>query len=249
MRLQKATTCGMWFILIQMMIISSIVQGQEKTKKAVVIKSEPSGAMVHFEGENGFIGITPLRLRSNLKGNYKITVLKSGYEKSKSNYYFTGNETGTMRIKLSPKTRFKAGLRSLVFPGWGQVYSERKTTGIFFSIIQAGTGIVTLLAHNDYSKAWDQYENAFNDYEENKKFFDKREQYWTVVENKYKKVEDAFNNREKWLYIMGGIWLYNFLDAIIFFPSFDEGLMNNSVPLISANINNESIMLNLTMTF
>lgn len=248
MRLPKLAKFGKWFILIQMVIACSIVYGQEKNKKAVVIKSDPPGAMVHFEGENGFVGITPLKLRTSLKGNYKITILKNGYEKSKTSYYFTGNEGGSMKIKLSPKTQFKAGLRSLVFPGWGQVYSERKTTGILLSIIQAGTGIVTYLAHSDYTRAYDNYQNAFNDYEKNKSQ-EMDEQYLTIFKNKYKKAEDAFNKREKWLYIMGGLWLYNLLDSILFFPSFEEGLMNNSVPLISANINNESVMLNLTMPF
>ena len=181
-------------------------------------------------------------------GNYKITAVKPGYEKSKVQYYFKGTESGTLRLRLAPKTRFQAGIRSLVFPGWGQLYSERKNSGIFLSLIQAGAGVFTLLAHNDYNNAYKEYQDAWDDLI-NEKSYDLYKEKKDVYEAKYKKAENAFNKRQTWLYITGGIWLYNFLDSILFFPSFDNEVFNRSLPGISVSFQNQTVGLSMTYSF
>lgn len=237
-----------WFVVISIVIPNIGAQAQEKDKNGIVVKSEPPGAMLYFEGENSFIGVTPLKLRSNLKGVYKITATKYGYEKSRMEYFFKGSESGVMRLRLSPKTRFKAGVRSLVFPGWGQHYSERKTSGILISLIEAGVGIFTLIAHLEYDKSLNDYDEALEDYI-NEKNIDLKFEKYDVVKTKYNKANDTFHKRETWLYITGGLWLYNFLDAIIFFPSFDREVFDKVIPGISTNFHDGSVALTLTVPF
>lgn len=237
-----------WCSAIWFAIPSIGAQAQEKNKNVVVVKSEPPGAMLYFEGENSFVGVTPLKLRPNLKGVYKITATKYGYEKSRMEYFFKGSEKGTMRLRLSPKTRFKAGIRSLVFPGWGQFYSERKKSGVVLSLIQAGVGIFTLVSHLEYDKSLNDYEDALEDYENEKRADLKFEKY-DVAKDKYEKAEDAFRKRETWLYITGGLWLYNFLDSIIFFPSYDREIFDKTIPGISANFHDGSVALTLKVPF
>ncbi|MFX0140388.1 MAG: DUF5683 domain-containing protein, partial [Candidatus Hodarchaeota archaeon] len=220
MRLRIIFLIVLWHFIFQMTIFITEIQGQDKDKSAVIIKSEPPGAMIYFEGENSFVGITPFKVKSNLIGNYKIIAIKPGYEKSKLEYFFKGTEKGTLRLRLASKTRFKAGLRSLVFPGWGQMYSERKKSGLFLSLVQAGAGLFTLISHLDYNKAYKEYQDALDDYKADEKFSDLRVQKWEIVQFQYKKTANAFDKRETWLYISGGLWIYNFLDSIILFPSF-----------------------------
>ena len=229
-------------------IVMFMVVAQAQDKKDVVIKSDPPGAMLYFNGETSFIGVTPFKVKPNLTGNYKITAVKPGYEKSKVQYYFKGTESGTLRLKLAPKTRFQAGIRSLVFPGWGQLYSERKNSGIFLSLIQAGAGVFTLLAHNDYNNAYKEYQNAWDDLT-NEKSYELYIEKKDIYEAKYKKAENAFNKRETWLYISAGLWLYNFFDSIIFFPSFDNEIFNRSLPGISVNFQNQTVGLSMTYSF
>jgi hypothetical protein len=236
-------------MLLQLSIFVSVTFAQDKDNKVVVIKSEPPGAMLYFQGENSFVGVTPFVVKPNLIGNYKIVVVKTGYEKSKMEYFFKGSEKGVLRLRLTPKTRFKAGVRSLVFPGWGQMYSERKTSGIFLNLVQAGAGLVTLMAHLDYNKSYDRYKTAWDDYKANEKYAELRTQKWEILEAKYNKADDAFNKRETWLYISGGLWLYNFLDALIFFPAFENEIFNRSLPGVSANFQHDSVGLTLTFAF
>jgi len=240
------------FILGNLFLQTSIIfnrgEAQENSRN-IIIKTNPPGVMLYFEGENGFIGVTPLTLNTKLIGTYKITAVKSGYEKSKLEYFFKGTESGTMKLNLSPRTRLKAGIRSLVFPGWGQRYSERKWAGILFSITQLGLGIYTYDVHRKYETAIKDYNNALDVYKDNIKNSELREKYYAIVLEKYQKADDAFERRQTWLAVCGGLWLFNFLDSIFFFPSFGGDIFNNSIPLISTNVNNESYLLTLTMPF
>jgi hypothetical protein len=248
MRLKVITLFVLWSLFLQMFIVVTGMQAQDKDKKHLIVKSDPPGVMIYFEGENGFVGVTPLTLKSRLIGNYKITAVKSGFESNKLEYFFKGTEKGTMRIKLSPRTRFKAGIRSLVFPGWGQRYSERKWTGILFSLTQLGVGIYTYDTHRKYEKALKDYHNALKDYE-NLKEYELHDTYYAILVDRHTKAEDVFEKRQTWLFISGGLWIYNFLDSIFFFPSFEKGIFDKSVPGISANFQNDNIGLTLTFSF
>lgn len=226
-----------------------VLQAQETDKKLLIIRSEPPGAMLYFEGENSFVGVAPFRLRPGMVGNYQIVAVKSGYEKRKFDYFFRGSETGVMKIRLFPKTAVKAGLRSLVFPGWGQYYSERKTSGIVISLINIGVGLGTLASHRQYEHAVSDYETALENYNRYKKDYDLYNKYWNVVAEKHKKADDVFERRQTWLYLTGTLWIYNFLDSILFFPSFENEIFSKSAPSISAKIQDESVALCITMPF
>lgn len=247
MRLKTVKLLVSWLLFFQ--IIISVAKIQAQDKRVVTIKSDPPGAMLYFKGENSFVGVTPFTVKPNLMGNYKITAVKQGYEQSRVQYFFKGTENGTLRLRLNPKTRFKAAMRSVVFPGWGQIYSDRKSSGIFLSLVQVSAGLLTFVAHNDYNNAFKKYENALSEYEENKKFSGQRDDYWDIVVARHKKASNAFDKRQTWLYITGGLWIYNFLDSILFFPSFDNEIFNRSLPGVSVNFHNDAVGLNLSFQF
>jgi len=247
MHLKSAMILMLFNFLFQMTFDISIVAAQTKPKSSIIVKSEPPGAMVYFQGENSFVGITPFKLHPAIRGTYKMSVSKRGFEKGKYEYFFSGREKGTLKLKLSPKTRVKAGLRSVVFPGWGQSYAERKMTGILMSLLQVGTVIGTITSVRDYDNAVDEYENALKIYEKNKK--QSSDTYWEIVVKKHKQADDTFNRKQMWLWISGGLWIYNILDSMIFFPSFEKEMFNRSVPTLSANFQGGTASLMFTMSF
>ena len=231
------------------LLVTTNVFAQNNVKKNVIIKSTPPGAMIYFEGENSFVGISPFKLRSNIKGMYTITATKGGYEKRKMEYFFKGTENGILRVRLHPKTRFKAAMRSFVFPGWGQFYSERKKYGAITSILQVSATIYTLFLNQKYNKKADEYNEALSIYQENKKNFQLQDEYWSIAVGKHKKAESAYEDRKTMLIISGGLWIYNILDSLFFFPSFENKLFNRSIPTISANFKNGTPSLGLSMSF
>ena len=249
MDLKSAIILMMCSFLLQMIVDISIVMAQSKKKSLIIVKSEPSGAMVYVKGENSYVGVTPFKLKSNFRGIYEIISFKKGYEKQKHIYLFNGNERGILRLKLIPKTQLKAGIRSFIFPGWGQFYSERKTSGMLISLLQFGTIISMVKYVKDYDKAVDEYEKALTIYEKNKKTYNLRDTYWNIVVDKHNRADDIYNKRQIWMTITCGLWIYNILDAIFFFPSFEKDIFNRSLPNISTNIQNGTASLILTMSF
>ena len=237
------------YLIIQITNNCAVLQAQETDKKLLIIRSDPPGAMLYFEGENSFVGVAPFRLRPSMIGNYQIIAIKPGYEKRKFDYFFRGSENGVMKIRLFPKTAVKAGLRSLVFPGWGQYYSERKTSGIVISLINIGVSLGTLVSHREYEHAVSDYKAALDNYNRYKKDYDLYNKYWNVVAERHKKADDVFEKRQTWLYITGSLWIYNFLDSILFFPSFENEIFSKSTPSISAKIQDESFSLFVTVPF
>jgi hypothetical protein len=249
MNQKKIVVWAIGFVLLIGIVQLCRAQNSEGDKKGLIIRSDPPGAMLYFDGENSFVGAAPFRLKSNMIGNYRVTAVKSGYEKRRFDYFFKGNESGVMKIRLSPKTAVKAGFRSLVFPGWGQYYSERNNSAIVISLLTATAGVGTLIADRDYQRVVDAYDRARDKYELNKKSYELSNQYWQVVADKQRQADAAFQRRQTWLYVTGGLWLYNFLDAIFFFPSFDQEIFSKAAPTISSHLHEGTLGLSFSWTF
>jgi len=232
--------------LLQILFATSSSRAQQNQKGLLIVKSDPPGATVYFRGNNNVTGVTPVRLKPNFQGTYKILALKKGYETCKDEYFFKGTERGILNISLSPKTRLKAGMRSFVFTGWGQMYAERKTNGMIMSLFQIGTAIGALVSENKYLNAVDEYKDALKIYKKNEKIFQEQEEHWKAVEQKYKKADHLYDERQLWILMAGSIWIYNILDSILFFPSFNEELFKRSVPSISMNYQNGCTRLTLS---
>jgi hypothetical protein len=54
---------------------------------------------------------------------------------------------------------------------------------------------------------------------------------------------------ELWTYISAGIWIYNVLDAVLFFPDFDEALFQRSMPTLSMNVRRDGVFAALSYSF
>lgn len=237
------------FLILSILIFSTEIEAQAKAPRAIVVKTEPAGALVSFEGENNFVGITPFEINSNFHGRYKIVVTKQGYEKRNYEFLFDGKRKGTLKLKLTPKKAYKAGLRSCFFTGWGQMYSERKTFGAILGIAQVGALIGTANSTKKYQDKVDELNDAKREYEKNKRYYNLRETLRQKVETKYSDADKAFQNQQTWILIAGGIWLYNVLDSMLFFPSFEDALLNRSMPTISSDMSGDKVGIKLSLSF
>jgi len=216
---------------------------QAQSRRSVSIKSRPSGAIVCLEGEYTIVGRTPCKITGNLTGTYKIKAYKRGYENWSSTINFLGQGKESVIIHLSPKTRFKAMLRSMVFPGWGQVYSGRRTKGAFISLLQLGSAISTAIAVIDYNNKVNDYNDAVSKYEKKKKIFEEREKYWKIVSDRKREADKAYDLMQTLTWITVGIWIYNVLDCLFFFPSYEN------IPMISGYIQEGNPSITISMEF
>jgi len=104
-----------------------LAYAQETDEAGTVINSEPPGAAISLEGDYTINATTPCRLPDNLNGRYMLRASMPGYESWSGDIMIVPGQNNYFSFSLSSKTRYKAALRSLFFPGWGQYYSGQRT--------------------------------------------------------------------------------------------------------------------------
>lgn len=214
-----------WVAAVTGLVLSMAAAGQaQSTANPIIsITSKPTGVSVVLSGDMTVAGITPTTFSQKLSGLYRITAHLEGYENYHSSVLLSGREATTIDIKLAPKTRFKAAARSLIIPGWGQIYSGSKTKGVLLTMgtVAAGVTAGLLQSHftddrNDYNDLRDKF-NATRSVEEREGMLDQ-------LYRTQKKAYDAERKRNIGLGVLAGVWIYNLLDALVFFPDYSVNI-------------------------
>lgn len=107
------------------------------------------------------------------------------------------------RYLVQPDPRPAATLRSLILPGWGQVYKNDRTKGYALVGASATFILTTLTFHFLQQDAHDQYLNATDE---------------KSIQQKYDRYNLLFKLRNNTALLYGGVWLYSFFDALLTAP-------------------------------
>lgn len=207
----------------------------------IKIQSSPSGATVQLKGLYSIVGRTPFLVPYPLQGRYKVKATKEGYQSETSHVNFFGNTESSIFIKLKPRTRIKAAMRSLVFPGWGQLYSGDKVRGAILGAASIGLIGWTLFAHNDYNSSQNALDRAVENFNRNMD-----EESFQNLQTKLGEAQDDYDFRKTLLLVTASFWAYNIMDSLIFFSSPDGGIEIKANPFPSAsNVINNKIELSL----
>jgi len=137
------------------------------------ITSEPSGIKVEIVEpsvhKTPLIIETPITLSDFEPGNYEARASSKGYESGVRRFRVIPQEINVLDIRLSPKSRLKMAGLSLLFPGTGQYYGGRSTSGKSFLMAGllaiAGTTAGYLLydqSVDDYGESVEEYSKAFS---------------------------------------------------------------------------------------
>lgn len=205
----------------------TIVAAQETTTAGgLTVRSTPPGALVTVEGDVTVTGVTPTILQHRLAGNYDITIKKRLFETYKTSLALDPGRAQALDISLSPKTRIKGALRSLIIPGWGQWYSEQKGKGLLFSFLAVGSATAFLIAEDEFQMRYDRFEASVNAYDAARDTADfatlqKLEQQ---LQKDQADAYDAENVRRATIGVAAGVWALNLLDVLFFFPEDKSGV-------------------------
>ncbi|MCB4792310.1 MAG: DUF5683 domain-containing protein [Elusimicrobia bacterium] len=112
--------------------------------------------------------------------------------------FFSGMSfAGQVIIDISKKTPANAGIRSMFFPGWGQVYNNQKTKGYIICGLALATFAYSSMlyveaddVYTDYAKKGIKNDPLYSDY------------------------ETKFNQAKNVSYFGIGIWVYSIIDAL-----------------------------------
>ena len=205
-------------ILLTLLIIALplIVTAQGITG-GFTVDSNPPGALVTLDGALMLTGVTPVNFKQGLDGKFKIKVEKQGYESYKSSVFLQSGKATTLNIRLKPKTRFKAVSRSLLIPGWGQMYGGQKFKGTMFLLLAAGGVASYLIADSDFDDKQEEYDRLNGEYQSAVTYSEK-ERLYPILSDARKDAYDAENIRRITIGVTIGVWGLSLLDALLFFP-------------------------------
>jgi len=184
------------------------------------LNGSPAGASVYIDGNQRGRLSTHTRLGLRV-GDYELKATARGYETYAQRIRIRQDRETELMIQLIPKSRMKAGVRSLMFPGWGQFYSGRKTSGSLLLLAAVSAGAAAGYAHMEYLQLEDEYVEAVNAYNTATKDFARYQQEMDDVSDRRSQMS---NIRQIALYALGAMWAYNVFDAVVFMPRLrDEG--------------------------
>ncbi|MBN1559394.1 PEGA domain-containing protein [candidate division KSB1 bacterium] len=217
----RLATCY-WAFLLIFAAASSLLRAQESnaTQEYLTINSRPSGAVVHLDGEYQFIGRTPFVVPYMVIGEYSVKASKLGYNNFSRDVTFSGSLPNTFEIKLMKKSRAKALSRSIAAPGWGQYYSDRKTTGAVWGAATAVAVVSLIKTQYEYSAAYRDYESSLAKADLGGLSYSERLGIFGEVDDAWRNLEKKTDSRDLNIYILAGIWLTNIIDSYIFFPDY-----------------------------
>jgi len=120
-------------------------------------------------------------------------------------------------IPLHPKTRGKAAVRSVLFPGLGQHYKNQHGRAWLYHVATIAGGAAAVYSHiqreshiEDYDKARDLYRLAVAEEDINR--------HYTEMESAYDDYEKADRLRTISIAAVGAVWAVNIVDAILGWP-------------------------------
>jgi len=197
--------------------------GKESNFASLSITTFPSSAEVHVSGALKVKGLSPFIASELPPGQYGLKILRRGYEEKSKTVRLGPGEKLNLNFELSRKSRWEAGLKSILFPGWGQHYGEYKLKGWIFTLSElAALGSAGFLKWK-YRAALDDYNGACERYRE-ATYIGDIEKYREEMKDTYKKADRYFGYLQTSLYVGGGIWTVSFFDAFLFTPGGGEGI-------------------------
>lgn len=216
-----------------MNVVSEYGQGQrvhaklELAHSEVRIATRPAGADVVFDGRA--VGKSPIGVGRVPYGRYQVSASRDMYE-GKSETVVVDGPSHEFTLTLTPKTKGKAILYSLLFPGGGQHYKGQHGKGWLFTLGVAGSAGFAVAQEGARKSAVDDYEAAHQGYLD---AFSQAEmdRLFALSQEKWDEAEDKKKLRDYGWYAAGAIWALNVIDAALGWPAADAGVAVGAAPV------------------
>ncbi len=233
---------------ISIFILSAFFQtALSQTSGSLSISTNPDGALVTLSGNTIVSGVTPTVFRQTLIGFYKITIERYGYARYTTKVILDPSKQMELHIKLTPKTRFKSAIRSMVIPGWGQRYSNQKFKGLFYTFFAAATAFGYYKADDDFDTKYDRFialDDEYNALSQNGNVND-LEELLPRLTNAKDRAYDAENMRRIAIGSVIAVWSLSVIDALFFFPE-EKGTFKVKNVTLTPSTSSQNVGLNLS---
>ncbi|MBX2819539.1 MAG: hypothetical protein KTR29_07655 [Rhodothermaceae bacterium] len=135
--------------------------------------------------------------------------IKEGYSDNSSQV----NTPQDVRYLLVYDPRANAALRSMVVPGWGQLYKGEKRKGIVLASLWGLTASGSLIAHVSRNQAQDHYRAS---------------ETQAQTQSRFRAFSTWHKVRNNMMLAAAGIWVYSYIDAIVVGGPVEPGRLRDS---------------------
>jgi hypothetical protein len=190
----------------------------EKMKCEFNITGVIGNADVFIKGDNFAQKFDRLPLR-NFKleyGEYEIAISKVGYYDFRQRVSVKQPQLN-LPVDLHKKSKSRSIIMSLFLPGTGQIYMGRQKLGyplLGLSIIGASSSIFTFIKYNQFNNAYIDYRNKYLSATKSEDI----ENYYSLMMKNYNDMKNFKNYFLISAGVTAGVWIFNFIDSIIFSP-------------------------------
>jgi hypothetical protein len=238
---------GAGFLLLVSALLAPGIAWPQTQAGMLQIEIAPRGAAVELKGPQTTLTASPNSILRPPTGWYRLEASYPLFEKFSRNVYIDPQSPTTITGTLSPKSRWKAGARSVFFPGWGQYYSERTPRGLAYTLLTAGMAVGYLFFDDDADDQLKQYEEIRKRYDEAQTVAE-QEALLPLVESDLQNAYDADHDKLTWGYITLGVYVFQIIDAVVFFPDVPDVRMGQ-VKLGMTLPNTQTVGLGATYDF
>jgi hypothetical protein len=190
----------------------------EKMKCEFNITGVIGNADVFIKGDNFAQKFERLPLR-NFKleyGEYEIAISKVGYYDFRQRVSVNQFQLN-LPVDLRRKSKSRSVIMSLFLPGTGQIYMGRQKLGyplLGLSIVGASSSIFTFIKYNQFNNAYIDYRNKYLSATKPEDI----ENYYSLMMKNYNDMKNFKNYFLISAGVTAGVWIFNFIDSIIFSP-------------------------------
>jgi hypothetical protein len=238
-------------ILAGLLLLPVVGSAQQTEEQGLSVSSDPTGALVKLEGDATVTGVTPAIFRYPFTGDYRVTIKQSGYEAFRTDVSLEPGRMTVLNATLTPKARAKAMLRSLVIPGWGQLYAEKKAKGLVFLALSLGASAAYLVADHNFDIKFDRFERRLTAYDSlsaQSVPYSELAAMSALLADAQEEAYDSEDVRRLTIGAVVAVWGLNVLDALLTSPGRGEPLTVEGLTL-TPNAAGQSVGLTLSHRF
>ncbi len=151
-------------------------------------------------------------------------------------------------VTASRKSKGGALLRSILLPGFGQLYSGRNISGFGFMLLEAGLIGMTIKNNSDYTAHQNEYNTQLNNYN-NATTPDDIASYKALVEVAREDMDNANQQLVLFSSIAAGVWVLNSVHAFITGPVIAQDDAGGSPFRIAYDPINHDARIHWTLNF
>jgi len=144
------------------------------------------------------------------KGNHSYKVYKPGYESKKGSTKIDAKKHQELKFILNPLRRKTAMMRSLVFPGLGQFYAEKRGKGLFFTGMSLLCLKMILDESSNYTSQTELVDQTYSEYT-NATF--NISELSSIYQSEYDKQQQIMYSIGGYSAGLAALWIWNVFDA------------------------------------